>query len=123
MANWTRGGLGAPIPSELLDSDEGPPFIEACRLLWAEGEIPLVSRPMSLKPKSVRLTINVSKEFAVDVRSVVSQLGGPPAYLTLSGLVRTAVAREIRRLERRYNKGRPFPKTRRLLRRGRPITR
>ena len=74
------------------------------------------------KPRKLRFTANLDEPVIESVRNVVAQLCGPPLYLTLSGLVQNALAAEVKRLERRHNKGKPFPQRKRPLKAGRPRT-
>lgn len=46
----------------------------------------------------------------------------PGRAITQAALVSHALAREVRRLERRYNDGQRFPRSRKRLRPGRPAT-
>jgi hypothetical protein len=45
-----------------------------------------------------------------------------PLGLTMSGLVSQALQRELARLEKQHNRGRPFPKRTAAVRTGRPMT-
>lgn len=76
-----------------------------------------------VKPRKLRFTVNLDPPVIEVVRNTVAQLCGPPAYLTLSGLVETAVQAEVRKLEKKHNQGQPFPQREQELRAGRRISR
>ncbi len=50
-------------------------------------------------------------------------LSGPPVHLTLAGLVREALARELARLRKAHYKGKPWPPRAAPLVGGRPVSR
>lgn len=77
--------------------------------------------PMVRRPKKVRGTFQMSEDLLQTARNAVVALSGPPHRLTLASLVEEAMSREIRRLEKEHNGGKPFPPMDQPLRQGRPI--
>lgn len=69
----------------------------------------------------VRATFHLSEELFEAVRDAVVSLSGPPHRLTLASFAETALRRELERLTKAENKGRPFPKRESELKGGRPI--
>ena len=69
----------------------------------------------------VRATFHLSEELFEDVRDAVVSLSGPPLRLTLASFAENALRRELERVQKAENKGRPFPKRESELRGGRPI--
>lgn len=69
----------------------------------------------------VKLTILVPEEIATLARDTVVSLSGPPNRLTLAKLAEDALKTEIERLQKKHNKGKPFPSFKDGLKGGRPI--
>lgn len=69
----------------------------------------------------VRATFHLSEDLFEAVRDAVVSLSGPPHRLTLASFAETALRRELERLQKAENKGKPFPKRESELRGGRPI--
>src|SRR4051794_22635779 len=76
------------------------------------------------KPKraaKVRATFHLSEHVFDAVRDAVVFLSGPPHRLTLAAFAESALRRELERLQKATNDGRPFQKREGELRGGRPI--
>lgn len=71
--------------------------------------------------KLLKVTYNVQEELVEETRNAVLALSGPPLRLTLSALVETALRRELARLRKEHNGGKPFEGPGTALRGGRPI--
>jgi len=68
-----------------------------------------------------RLTVHVSTALVDEVRDAVVSLSGPPLRLTLAAFAENALRRELERLKKAENNGKPFPRLGEKLRGGRPI--
>lgn len=87
------------------------------------------AKPLSVaeeetKPKKaakVRATFHLSEDLFEVVRDAVVALSGPPHRLTLASFAENALRRELERVQKVENKGKPFPKRESELRGGRPI--
>jgi hypothetical protein len=79
---------------------------------------PAPGRPSSARRKE---SYYLPTELVDRLKNTVVALCGPPEMLTASGLVETAILRELARLEKEHNGGRPFPQRATGPRRGRPI--
>lgn len=83
------------------------------------------AKPLSVaepkKAAKVRATFHVSEDLFEVVRDAVVALSGPPHRLTLASFAESALRRELERLQKAENKGKPFPKREGKLRGGRPI--
>lgn len=73
------------------------------------------------KPERDRATFHLPVELIEGLRNAVVALSGPPHRLTLAKLAESALRRELARLERESNEGKPFPRRSEGVRRGRPI--
>jgi len=73
------------------------------------------------KPSKVRATFHLPEELVSEARDAVVYLSGPPVRLTLAVLAETALRRELERLKKAHNGGKPFPRHGAPLRGGRPI--
>ncbi len=71
--------------------------------------------------KTLKVTYNVPEELVEETRNATLALSGPPLRLTLSALVETALRRELARLRKEHNGGKPFEGPGTALRGGRPI--
>jgi hypothetical protein len=79
-------------------------------------------RPVAVKSViSVRATFHLPAKLVEDAKNAVVALSGPPMRLTLAALVRSAVARELARLQKTHNKGKPWPQRSAPLIGGRPL--
>jgi hypothetical protein len=97
-----RRGLGA----DPLDAIVPPPSPEP---------------PPARRPKKERVSFDLPPDLAARARNAAVALSGPPLRLNLSTLAQEGLLREIERLEREHNRGRPFPHVEEKLRGGRPI--
>lgn len=77
--------------------------------------------PAPKRPVKVRMTAHVPSDLLERARDAVVALSGPPLRLTLASLVEDAMERELERLQKERNKGKPFPPRGGELRGGRPI--
>ena len=73
------------------------------------------------KAAKVRGTFHLPEDLFDAVRDAVVALSGPTLRLTLASFAETALRRELERLQKAENKGKPFPKRESELRGGRPI--
>lgn len=73
------------------------------------------------KPKRSVAAFDIPWTLLEQARDCVVALSGPPEHLTMSGLVVAALEREIVRLQKRYNMGRPFRRRTKPVRTGRPV--
>ena len=71
--------------------------------------------------RKVRGTFYVSTELLEEARDAAVHLSGPPLYLTLTGLVETALRLELEHLRATFTGGKAFPRRQRDLQGGRPI--
>lgn len=71
----------------------------------------------------IKLTVLVPEDVANAARDAVVALSGPPLRLTLAQLAEGALRSEIERLQKQYNRGKPFPSHTGELKGGRPIGR
>jgi hypothetical protein len=69
----------------------------------------------------VRATFHLPTDLVEAARDTVVALSGPPLRLTLAALVEAGIRREIERLKKAENAGKPFPRRASDLRGGRPI--
>jgi hypothetical protein len=79
------------------------------------------SAQRSARPSKVRATFHLPIDLFEEARNAVVYLSGPPLHLTLAALAAAALRRELDRLKKTRNRGRPFPARRGQLRSGRPI--
>lgn len=77
--------------------------------------------PKVERPKTVRGTFQMREDLLQSARNAVVALSGPPHRMTLAALVEGALAKEIERLQKKFNDGTPFPEATAPLRQGRPI--
>lgn len=73
--------------------------------------------------RKVRATFHLPAALVEDAKNAVVALSGPPVRLTLAGLVRDALARELERLRNAHHKGKPWPPRAAPLVGGRPVSR
>ena len=73
--------------------------------------------------RSVRATFHLPAALVDEAKNAVVALSGPPVHLTLAGLVREALARELARLRKAHHKGKPWPPRAAPLVGGRPVSR
>jgi hypothetical protein len=87
------------------------------------GQEPTRDTSAGRKKPATRETaaFHLPPELLDQARNTVVALAGPPEHLTMSKLVMGALTRELARLEKRHNKGRPFPKRAEKVRTGRPL--
>lgn len=71
--------------------------------------------------RMTKTTYNVRAALVEECRNAVHALGGAPVHLTLAGLVDAALRRELDRLRKTHNAGRPFDGSGEALRGGRPL--
>ncbi len=72
-------------------------------------------------PKRVRATFHLPEALLDELRATVVALSGPPDRLTLARVAEDALRRELQRLTRTKNQGKPFPRFVGKLVGGRPI--
>ncbi len=72
-------------------------------------------------PKRVRATFHLPEALLDELRATVVALSGPPDRLTLARVAEDALRRELQRLTRTKNQGKPFPRFAGKLVGGRPI--
>jgi hypothetical protein len=77
--------------------------------------------PAAARDRKVRATFHVPAALVEDARSAVIALAGPPLRLTLAALVESALRRELDRLKKAHNDGKPWPPVTERLVGGRPI--
>ena len=75
------------------------------------------------RPRTTPTTIRLDVDLLEALRDTVVALSGPPVRLTVVGLVSEAVARELARLRKAHNHGKPFPRREAPPRLGRPVGR
>ena len=73
------------------------------------------------KGRSVRATFHIPHDLLEEARNAVVALSGPPLRLTLAGVTQEALRKEIERLKKEHNQGKPFPSRAADLKGGRPI--
>jgi len=90
----------------------------------APGETPRrrKAEPKPPTPKRQTVTFHLPVDLIERARDTVYALSGPPEQLTLAGVVSQALERELERIEKKHNKGKPFPSRKGPLRTGRPLT-
>jgi hypothetical protein len=71
--------------------------------------------------KTDRVTYNVQVDLIAETRNAVLSLGGHPLRLTLAALVESALRRELERLRKAHNGGKPFKGPGTALKGGRPL--
>jgi hypothetical protein len=71
--------------------------------------------------QAIKATFNLPPPLVDEARAAVVALSAPPLRLTLAALVEKALRAELDRLEKDYNRGKPFPPLAEKLRGGRPI--
>jgi hypothetical protein len=71
--------------------------------------------------QNTRVTFHLPPELVDEARNAVVALSGPPVRLTLAGLVRDALRRELDRLNKEHHAGKPWPRRAGELVGGRPI--
>ena len=69
-----------------------------------------------------RATFHLPVALLESVRDAVVALSGPPDFQTMAGFAEEALKRELLRLSEERNRGRSFPKRRRAVKSGRPVT-
>jgi len=79
------------------------------------------AEPPAGTSRLVKATYNVPEALVEETRNAVLSLSGPPVRLTLSALVEAALRRELERLRKAHNGGRPFSGPGTALRGGRPL--
>jgi hypothetical protein len=77
--------------------------------------------PAAAPPRAVRATFHLPAELVEAAKNAVVALSGPPLRLTLAGLVRDALARELERLQKAHHGGKPWPARTAPLVGGRPL--
>ena len=98
-------------------------------LLAGRRNRPLTARRRQKKPteaatewvRKAALSTHISEDVLKEMRNCVVHLSGPPDRLTISSLVETALRRELERMRRKRNRGKPFKGSHQELRPGRPI--
>ena len=92
------------------------------RPAYQAGKPGKYEQPGAVPRRAQRFTVNLDAGQVEEVRAAVVALSGPPHLLTLSSFTAEAFRRELDRLQKTANRGRPFPPLAgRRLRRGRPI--
>ena len=71
--------------------------------------------------RSTRVTYALPADLVAETRNAVVALAGPPERLTLSGLVVSALRKELERLRKAHNAGEPFSGSGKALKGGRPL--
>lgn len=104
--------LLAPAPASARPRREAPP---------RAGKQPRPAAPTPKPARSVRATFHLPAALVEDAKNAVVALSGPPVRLTLAGLVRNALARELERLRNAHHKGKPWPPRTAPLVGGRPV--
>jgi hypothetical protein len=66
--------------------------------------------PAAAPARAVRATFHLPAALVDEAKNAVVALSGPPWRLTLAGLMRDALAREIERLKDAYHAGEPWPR-------------
>lgn len=69
----------------------------------------------------MRTTIHLPQALVNEAKNAVVALAGPPLRLTLAGLMRDALARELERLKKAHHAGKPWPPRSSELVGGRPL--
>ena len=82
---------------------------------------PPEKEPKPRKTPKARATYHLPPDLLEETRDAVVALMGPPVRLTLASLAETALRRELERLKKAHNGGKPFPRRERDLEGGRPI--
>lgn len=77
--------------------------------------------PKRQRPSKVRATFHLPTDLFDEARDAVVALSGPPARLTLAAMAEAALRRELERMKKMHNNGKPFPKREGELKGGRPI--
>lgn len=67
-----------------------------------------VGRPQPGRP-SIRMTFHLPSDLAEEARDTVVALSGPPTRMTMKGLAKTALRRELDRIRNALNDGKRFP--------------
>lgn len=75
------------------------------------------------KPQRTRQTFHLDAAQLEELRDAVVYLSGPPVRLTVTEFVREAFKRELDRLRKTRNHGKPFPHRDGPPRTGRPVGR
>lgn len=74
------------------------------------------------EPRKRQATFNLPVELIDDLRDAAVHFSGPPHSMTLASIAEEALRRELGRLQRSLNRGKPIPKHEQgTLRPGRPI--
>jgi len=125
-----RPGLGAN-PLDVLMPEESPseerptppskPRRSASTRSTPRAKTNGSKAPEPSRPKKVRSTYHLPEDLVEELRNAALFLAGPPEFLTLSGLVESALRREVERLRKKHHKGKPFPQRPHDLRGGRPV--
>ncbi len=71
--------------------------------------------------RKTRATYHLPVDLVEGLRDATLHLAGPPEFLSLSTLVEFGLWKELKRLWKKHNKGKPFPKRPHDLRGGRPV--
>ena len=71
--------------------------------------------------RKVALSTHISEDVLKELRNCVVHLSGPPDRLTISSFVETALRRELERVRRKSNRGKPFSGSHPGVRPGRPV--
>lgn len=67
------------------------------------------------------MSFRIDPEIEDEIRNAVLTLSGPPLFLNLSRFMEDAARKELDFLRRTHNQGKPWPKWKRAVKRGRPI--
>ena len=120
-AKTTKRGRKA-LGDDPLDSLLQPGRIRSKRKASAaKAKTPRKAQTTSSTNGRIRATFYFFPELLDELRNTVMALSGPPEHLTLASLMQSAAERELGRLQKRHNKGKPFPRRKRDLQGGRPI--
>ena len=91
------------------------------RGLAPAGTTPRPAERKASRPPKVRATFHLPAALLDGLRDAVVALSGPPLRLTLAGLAEDALREKLDTLQRKHNRGKPFPTRAGELKGGRPI--
>lgn len=119
----TRRTIGTSPLDALLDGPR-PSSTAAPRRTPAPAESRTRSTPAATaatSPARTKATYLLPTATVERARNAAVALSGPPVRLNLAALVTEAITREVDRLERTHNAGKPFPHFGEPLKGGRPM--
>ncbi len=68
----------------------------------------VTKKPAPALPDSIKITLE--DDLHHRLRDAVDALSGPPERLRLTDVLRSAIEREVKRLETKHHDGKPFPR-------------